>query len=251
MDVKSFFFQGIGNSAKGIAMVGGACRRDGFAVNINSLWTEENSELNTARVWVHELGHQVGIKAIHSYSTNFHQVGMFHDFSNHHGGTEGTCDGLMHYGDNIQFSDCSNSDFEIWYRRTGHKCSDPLAPPSSFKGLLIVGSQGSGRAAELIDLNTKQQCRITDLPERRWHHAQIGDIICGGASSDIWKSCVSVTDSTKRWTMLHRRYQFSMWKRPDGRVLVIGGLSAGGYSTEVLTNEGASEESFRLRYYSR
>ena len=67
MDVKSFFFQGIGNSAKGIAMVGGACRRDGFAVNINSLWTEENSELNTARVWVHELGHQVGIKAIHSY----------------------------------------------------------------------------------------------------------------------------------------------------------------------------------------
>ena len=59
MNVKSFFFQGIGMSAKGIALVGGACRRDGLAVNINSLWTEENSELNTARVWVHELGHQV------------------------------------------------------------------------------------------------------------------------------------------------------------------------------------------------
>ena len=59
MGVKSFFFHGIGKSTKGIAMVGGACRRDGFAVNINSFWTEDNSELNTARVWVHELGHQV------------------------------------------------------------------------------------------------------------------------------------------------------------------------------------------------
>ena len=64
MGVKSFFFLGMGRSVKGIAMVGGACRRDGFAVNINSLWTEDNSELNTARVWVHELGHQVIIKKI-------------------------------------------------------------------------------------------------------------------------------------------------------------------------------------------
>ena len=59
LGVKSFFFQGIGKSTKGIAMVGGACRKDGFAVNINSLWSEDDSELNTARVWAHELGHQV------------------------------------------------------------------------------------------------------------------------------------------------------------------------------------------------
>ena len=65
MDVKSVFFLGLNTSAKGIAMVGGACRRDGFAVNINALWTEENSELNTARVWAHELGHQVNANISH------------------------------------------------------------------------------------------------------------------------------------------------------------------------------------------
>ena len=68
MNVRSFFFLGLDNSAKGIAMVGGACRRDGFAVNINSLWTEDNSELNTARVWAHELGHQVKIPLITLFS---------------------------------------------------------------------------------------------------------------------------------------------------------------------------------------
>ena len=51
-----------GDGVKGVAAMGTACRRDGYAVNINEYWTDEYSELNTARVFVHELGHNIGMK---------------------------------------------------------------------------------------------------------------------------------------------------------------------------------------------
>ena len=46
---------------KGISSPGTACRRDGYANNINELWTEEESELSTARVFVHEIAHNLGM----------------------------------------------------------------------------------------------------------------------------------------------------------------------------------------------
>ena len=48
---------------KGIASIGSACRRDGYAISIVEYWdeTNDNQELNTARVLVHEIGHILGM----------------------------------------------------------------------------------------------------------------------------------------------------------------------------------------------
>ena len=35
--------------------------KNGYAVNINEYYTERNSDLSSARVFVHELGHNVGM----------------------------------------------------------------------------------------------------------------------------------------------------------------------------------------------
>ena len=182
---------------------------------------------------------------------------MFHDFAKHHGGHEGTCDGLMHYGDNTQFSDCSNFDFDIWFRNTGHRCSEPSPPPTLFRGLLIVGSLYSARTVEIVDLNTKQQCQINDLSERRYYHAQLGDIVCGGwwSIEDAYRTCVSLTNETRKWKMLHGRYGANMWKQPDGSILVIGGDNKwnGKFwytTTEKLNDDGTTEESFHTKYHS-
>ena len=186
---------------------------------------------------------------------------MFHDFANHHGGNKGDCDGLMNYGENSQFSDCSNFDFDIWYRKTGHRCSDPLPPTTSFRGLMIVGAEDSSRAVEIIDLDTKQQCRITDLQERRYAHAQLGDIVCGGwwaLRPEANENCVSVTNQSKKWNLMKGRYWHNMWKDIDGTIWVIGGdlrwnrTTELYYSTtEVLKNDGSTEEGFQTEYYSR
>ena len=58
----SYFGYQLGGGLVGIAFIGTACRQDGYAVNINELFTSTNTEVNTARVWVHELGHNIGMR---------------------------------------------------------------------------------------------------------------------------------------------------------------------------------------------
>ena len=58
----SYFCADLGGGIIGVAYLGTACRTDGFGVNINELYTERNSELATARVYAHELGHNIGME---------------------------------------------------------------------------------------------------------------------------------------------------------------------------------------------
>ena len=58
----SYFCEDLGFGIVGIAYLNAACRTDGFNHNINELFTEKNSELATARVYAHELGHNVGMQ---------------------------------------------------------------------------------------------------------------------------------------------------------------------------------------------
>merc|ERR1712106_135360 len=95
---------------RGYAWGGTACRTDGYAVNINELFTTTNSELRTAKNFAHELGHNLG---------------MMHDFADDHGGKTGPCnkEGLMSYGKRPdKWSECSDKDFTGWWRREGHLC---------------------------------------------------------------------------------------------------------------------------------
>ena len=50
-----------GSCTIGIAYVGAACRMDGYAININEYYSNTNSEIKTARTFVHELGHNMGM----------------------------------------------------------------------------------------------------------------------------------------------------------------------------------------------
>jgi hypothetical protein len=58
----SYFGYQLGGGIVGIAFLGTACRQDGYAVNINELYSSSNSEVRTARTWVHELGHNIGMR---------------------------------------------------------------------------------------------------------------------------------------------------------------------------------------------
>ena len=58
----SYFCKDLGGGTVGVAYLETACRTDGFGVNINELFTLTNSELATARVFAHELGHNIGME---------------------------------------------------------------------------------------------------------------------------------------------------------------------------------------------
>jgi len=106
----SYFCKDIGGGIVGIAYLGSACRSDGFSANINELFTTFNTELRTAKVFAHELGHNLG---------------MEHDFARKHGGSNGACNGagLMSYGSPPdKWSQCSNADFTEWWRQEGYTC---------------------------------------------------------------------------------------------------------------------------------
>merc|ERR1712106_131034 len=106
----SYFCEDISGESRlrGYAWKGSACRIDGYAVNINELFTTANSDLRTAKNFAHELGHNLGMK---------------HDFHGDHGGHPGPCNhkGLMSYGERPdQWSECSNKDFTEWWKKKGH-----------------------------------------------------------------------------------------------------------------------------------
>ena len=58
----SYFCADIGRGVVGVAFLGTACHKNKYAVNINELYDERNSELATARVYAHELGHNIGME---------------------------------------------------------------------------------------------------------------------------------------------------------------------------------------------
>ena len=61
--INSFFCYDLltGHGTVGIAYLGEACDKTGYAVNINEYYSESNSELKSARTFVHEIGHNVGM----------------------------------------------------------------------------------------------------------------------------------------------------------------------------------------------
>jgi len=106
----SYFCKDIGGGDLGIAFEGAACHPF-EALNIVELSTTIGPDLDTAKTFAHELGHNIGMK---------------HDFDEKHGGDYGNCNhlGLMSYGRNrpSKWSSCSDADFKTWWREKGHAC---------------------------------------------------------------------------------------------------------------------------------
>lgn len=61
--LNSYFCEDIiGGGAWGMAFSRAACNRDGYAVNIVELFSRVNPEIQSAKVFAHELGHNLGMK---------------------------------------------------------------------------------------------------------------------------------------------------------------------------------------------
>jgi len=105
----SVFGLGSGWPSRGRAHdLGLACDTQGFGISITELYPGSNSEYYTAGIFVHELGHTLG---------------MEHDFDEKHRFTDCNGKGLMSYNDHPdEWSDCSNKDFVERFRSYLHQC---------------------------------------------------------------------------------------------------------------------------------
>ena len=82
--------------------------------------------------------------------------------------------------------------------------------------------------------------------------SQNGALLCGGNSgSDTYKTCIQLSGGS--WivshNLLYSRYRHTSWVRPDGSLLLIGGVDSS-TTSEVLNSEGGSTRSFDLKYES-
>ena len=128
------------------------------------------------------------------------------------------------------------------------------------------------RSVELLDPTNNKQCQLPDLPNERYRHTQVlgakekislsflnktfhiqnGNILCGGYPTiETKKTCIRFEDG--QWIvsnhLIHPRYEHRSWTNKYGQVLLIGGWE-GKQSTEKLTSDGRSQESFNLEYGS-
>jgi len=112
----SYFCDNNNDKQLGIAEISGACSTTGKAININERVEKGNPLFNTARVFAHEIGHNIG---------------MYHDYDRSHGGSSSECNrkGLMSigfYGTDVKrtpekWTNCSNSDFSKFWRDGGNR----------------------------------------------------------------------------------------------------------------------------------
>ena len=102
---------------------------------------------------------------------------------------------------------------EIYWRNSQSETCPPL-------GILIAGGDGGGSAetAEFFIPSIGFQCALPDLPGPKGHHAQLGDVLCGGYTEDSGSSwdCIRKLDIS----LLQRHDPFTRWKGGDW--LVVG-----------------------------
>ena len=114
----------------------------------------------------------------------------------------------------------------------------------------ISGDIGNTTAASIDGGIT--WCPLPNLPDDRSDHTQSGLVLCGGekASGYSYGSCLTFIGGV--WSYTHtlrtNRSAHSAWSSLKG-ILLIGGDSDNGNSTEILEDDGHTTESFDLEHY--
>ena len=124
-------------------------------------------------------------------------------------------------------------------------------------GVIITGGCRYSNMVEVFNPQTKQTCRIPDLPGTKiWSHSQCGRLLCGGGGwySSTQRSCKMLNPLTGIFTrtsvrLREKRDGHLCWdvEGETGPILLMGGTS-----TELVSPDGSSSSaSFNLQYKTR
>jgi len=238
----SYFSADTSPRGNGIAYVGSACSLDGRQINIVE---RRQTPLATARTFVHELGHNIG---------------MLHDFDVKHGGNNKAgsnirgCEGegLMSYGSKRRptwlsrrptaWSTCSNGDFENWYRSEGHTCLKDGAPTTTKKYEVVGHSDNCASGGEVT---TERECKKAALDlgldfrqAGSWPRAQR---YCLVHNNQIWfnRDTRTPPSSTTRFRAL-------CMKKPESKKYEVVGYRDGCGRGEVTTEKECKKAATEL-----
>ena len=119
--------------------------------------------------------------------------------------------------------------------------------------MLITGGLDSDyNSLSSVELYGEEfQCKMnTSMKMKRYGHASAGDgTVCGGYGSDDSLTTCETMDTTGVWSISHTLNQ----KREDSvmwRTRLLGGYYSR-TTTEVLQDDGGSENSFTLQHVTR
>merc|ERR1719300_877170 len=111
------------------------------------------------------------------------------------------------------------------------------------------------RSVEALHSDGTPLCKLPDLPDDRQAHTMEGGMLCGvydWKDTNRCKSCLKYEAGTWKkyeWSRLKGRARHVSWKRPDGKIQLMGGLFSG-TTSEVVSSSG-SQPGFDLKYDTR
>ena len=121
------------------------------------------------------------------------------------------------------------------------------------KAVIITGGKSNRQSVEVLLSDTTEWCILPDLPDYRDTHSQTGLTSCGSGYGGF-ESDNCVTFSEGEWfeshTLVHSRAGHCSWSTESHGIVLMGGYY-GSSSTELLTENGESQESFSLKYSTR
>ena len=118
--------------------------------------------------------------------------------------------------------------------------------------MIVTGGGGEHpSSSELLLSDGTPWCKLPSLPvDDMFGHTQSGLVACGGYYTRT--SCF--TFSGGQWvtshSLLHERVYHSSWSSSQHGTILMGGMGSE-TSTEMLTDNGESQESFTLKYDAR
>ena len=102
---------------------------------------------------------------------------------------------------------------------------------------------------------TPSYCFLPEMPDIKMDHTQSGLVACGSSaysvSSSNRQTCITFSSGvwSESHTLINRRSWHTSWSSPIG-IILMGGDHNDGISTttELLTNNGVSQNHFQLKY---
>ena len=120
------------------------------------------------------------------------------------------------------------------------------------KGRHVEWFGGEMDSVELLNMDGTLNCPMPPMPEPRVGHTQTGLVACGNMWPDTRKSCVTFSSGGDDWVASHNltriRRLHSAWDSPQGIMLLGGGFSGSGKTTEILLENGETTPGFNLVY---